>query len=41
MDLFMILGWSSPIGLGVFFLCLGAFIYLLSKADSNKKKWKK
>jgi hypothetical protein len=33
--------WSSPIGLGFFFVCLGVFIYLLSLADKNKKKWKK
>jgi len=39
---FLILGWSSPIGIGVFLICLGGMIYLLSKADSEKKhvRWK-
>jgi hypothetical protein len=35
--LFLVLFWSGPIGLGFFFLCLGTFIYLLSKADAVKK----
>jgi uncharacterized membrane protein len=35
---FLILGWSSPIGIGFFLLCLGAMIYLLSKADTDKKR---
>lgn len=30
--------WGSPVGLGIFLLCLGGFIYLLSLADKNKKK---
>lgn len=29
--------WGSPVGLGIFFICLGIFIYLLSLADKNKK----
>ncbi len=45
-DLFLVLYWSGPIGLGIFLLCLGGMIYLLSKADALKKgykpgKWKR
>ena len=32
--------WGSPIGLGIFLLCLGAMIYLLSKADEISKRTK-
>jgi len=32
------LGWSSPIGIGIFLLCLGGMIYLLSKADAESKR---
>ena len=35
---FLILGWSSPIGIGIFLLCLGGMIYLLSRADTEKKR---
>lgn len=35
MELFMVLGWGSPLGIGLFLVCLGTFIYLLSK---SKKK---
>ena len=38
--LFLILGWSGPIGIGVFLVCLGAMIYLLSKADEISKRTK-
>jgi hypothetical protein len=34
----IVLGWGSPIGTGIFLLCLGGMIYLLSKADSKKKQ---
>ncbi|GEM_PF-2151945 len=30
--------WGSPLGLGVFLVCLGLFIYLLSLAGKNKKE---
>ena len=30
--------WGSPVGLGIFFGCLGIFIYLLSLADKNRKE---
>jgi len=35
---FLILGWSSPIGVGIFLLCLGSMIYLLTKADEASKR---
>jgi hypothetical protein len=38
-DLMLILGWGSPIGTGIFLLCLGGMIYVLSLANkANKKK---
>ena len=39
-NLFLILGWSGPIGIGVFLVCLGAMLYLLSKADEISKRTK-
>ncbi len=35
MDWFLVFGWGSPIGVGVFLVCLGGMIYLLTR--SNKK----
>ena len=29
---FILLFWCGPIGLGFFLVCLGVFIYLISKA---------
>lgn len=40
-SLFLVLFWSGPIGIGFFLLCLGAMIYLLSKADAVKKGMQK
>jgi hypothetical protein len=37
-SLFTPAAWGSPIGLGIFLVCLGLFIYLLSLADRTKKK---
>jgi hypothetical protein len=34
----LILGWGSPIGIGIFLLCLAGMIFLLSKADRKGKK---
>ena len=36
-NLWLVLFWSGPIGLGIFLVCLGIFIWLLSKADAIKK----
>ena len=38
--LFLILGWSGPIGIGIFLVCLGAMLYLLTKADEISKRTK-
>jgi len=35
---FLILGWVSPIGIGIFLLCLGGMLYLLTKADAESKR---
>lgn len=40
MDLWLALYWGSPIGTGIFLVCLGAMIYLLSKADEKSKHTK-
>jgi hypothetical protein len=39
-DLWQILSWGSPIGTGIFLVCLGAMIYLLTKADEKSKRTK-
>ena len=40
MDMWMVLFWTGPIGIGIFLLCLGAMIYLLAKADEISKRTK-
>jgi hypothetical protein len=37
-ELFLILFWSGPIGLGIFLVCLGTMIWLLAKADEISKR---
>ncbi len=37
-DWFLVFGWGSPIGIGIFLLCLGNMIYLLSHADAVSKR---
>ena len=39
-DLFLVLGWGSPIGLGIFLALLGAMIFLLTKADKTSNHTK-
>jgi len=39
-DLFLILGWPGPIGIGIFLLCLGGMICLIAKADEISKRAK-
>ena len=39
-SLWLVLHWGSPIGLGIFLLCLGGMLYLLSKADEVSKRTK-
>lgn len=36
MELFLVLGWGSPVGIGIFLLCLGGMIYLLSRTKEKK-----
>jgi hypothetical protein len=36
-DNLLTLGWGSPIGIGIFLVCLGGMIYLLSKASKKDK----
>ncbi len=40
-NLFMILGWPGPVGIGIFLVCLGAMIFLLAKADEVSKRAKR
>lgn len=39
-ELFLVLGWGSPIGIGIFLALLGTFIWLLTKADEVSKRTK-
>ena len=39
-SLFLVLGWGSPVGLGIFLACLGTMLYLLTKADEVDKRTK-
>ena len=39
-DLFLVLGWGSPIGIGIFLVLLGTMIFLISKADKISKHTK-
>ena len=39
-NLWLVLFWSGPIGVGIFLVCLGTMIWLLSKADAIKKSVK-
>ena len=38
--LFLVLFWSGPVGIGIFLLCLGTFLWLLTKADALSKQTK-
>ena len=39
-NLWLVLFWSGPIGLGIFLALLGTFVWLLAKADEIKKRAK-
>jgi hypothetical protein len=39
-NLWLALHWGSPIGTGIFLVCLGSMIYLLTKADEKSKRTK-
>ncbi len=40
MDWILVLGWGSPIGIGIFLVLLGFMIFLLAKADATSKRTK-
>jgi uncharacterized membrane protein len=40
MDMWLVLYWTGPIGVGIFLVCLGGMIYLLTKADEVSKRAK-
>jgi hypothetical protein len=39
-DLWLILSWGSPIGLGIGLALIGTFVWLLAKADERSKHTK-
>ena len=38
---FLVFGWGSPIGTGIFLACLGVMIFLMSHAKREDKKKEK
>jgi len=38
-DWVLILGWGSPVGVSILVLCLGIVIYLLMKANTDRKRF--
>jgi hypothetical protein len=40
MDWILVLGWGSPIGIGIFLVLLGLMIFLIAKADETSKRSK-
>jgi len=38
--MWLVLYWTGPIGVGIFLVCLGGMIYLLTKADEVSKRAK-
>ncbi len=40
-DWMMILGWGSPIGIGLFLVLLGTMIFIIAKADAISKRTKR
>ena len=40
MDMWLVLFWTGPIGVGIFLVCLGTMIWLLTKADEISKRTK-
>jgi hypothetical protein len=40
MDMWLVLFWTGPIGIGIFLVSLGATVYLFSKADELGKRTK-
>jgi len=40
MEWMIILGWGSPIGIGIFLALLGLMIFLIARADEISKRTK-
>lgn len=40
MDMWLVFYWTGPIGIGIFLVCLGTMIFLLTKADETSKRAK-
>ena len=40
MDMWLVLFWTGPIGVGIFLVCLGGMLYLIAKADEISKHTK-
>jgi hypothetical protein len=38
--MWLVFYWTGPIGVGIFLVCLGGMIYLISKADEIGKRTK-
>ena len=38
MDLMLVLGWGSPIGIGIFLLCIAGMIFILSRVQKSVGK---
>jgi len=38
--MWLVFYWTGPIGVGIFLLCLAGMIYLLVKADIEKKRFR-
>ena len=40
MDMWLVLYWTGPIGVGIFLLCLGAMVYLWNKGEEIGRRTK-
>jgi uncharacterized membrane protein len=40
-NMWLVFYWTGPIGIGIFLICLGGMIYLLTKANEINKRIKK
>ena len=38
--MWLVFFWTGPIGIGIFLVCLGTMIFLLTKADEVSKRTK-
>ena len=37
-NLMLVLGWGSPIGIGIFLLCIAGMVFILTMAQKKKGK---